>query len=74
MTATVDAAICGVEIAVGGVEIAVGDDRERIYLVEPTGEIENDPVLTNKKFSGNPTQSYHSTQPLRVVGEVTVWK
>lgn len=67
MTANVDAAICGVEIA-------VGDGRERIYLVEPTGETENDPDLTNKKFSGNPTQSYHSTQPLRVVGEVTVWK
>lgn len=66
LTATLDAAIWGAELAFG-----VG--RERIYLVEPTGEIENDPDLTDKKFPGNPTQSFRSTQPFRVVGEVTVW-
>jgi rifampin ADP-ribosylating transferase len=67
LTATLDA-------AVWGAELAFGDGRERIYLVEPTGEIENDPDLTDKKFPGNPTQSFRSTQPFRVVGEVTIWQ
>ncbi len=60
--------------AIWGAELAVGEGRERIYLVEPTGQIENDPDLTNKKFPGNPTMSYRSTEPFRVVGEVTVWQ
>lgn len=60
--------------AIWGAELAVGDGRERIYLVEPTGQIENDPDLTDKKFPGNPTMSYRSTAPFRVVGEVTVWQ
>ncbi len=67
LTGTLDAAIWGAELA-------FGDGRERIYLVEPTGEIENDPDLTDKKLPGNPTQSYRSTKPFRVVGEVTVWQ
>jgi hypothetical protein len=67
LTSTLDAAIWGAELA-------FGEGRERIYLVEPTGEIEDDPDLTDKKFSGNPTKSYRSTQPFKVVGEVTVWK
>lgn len=67
LSATLDAAIWGAELA-------VGEGRERIYLVEPTGDIEDDPDLTDKKFPGNPTKSYRSTQPFRVVGEVTVWK
>lgn len=67
LTATLDPAIWGAELA-------VGESRERIYLVEPTGEIENDPDLTDKKFSGNPTLSYRSTEPFRVIGEVTVWE
>lgn len=67
LTATLDAAIWGAELA-------FGEGRERIYLVEPTGEIEDDPDLTDKKFPGNPTKSYRSTQPLRVVGEATVWQ
>jgi len=66
LTATLDAAIWGAELA-------SGQERERIYLVEPTGEIEDDPDLTDKKFPGNPTKSYRSTEPFRVVGEVTVW-
>lgn len=57
----------------GGAELAFGNGRERIYLVEPTGEIEDDPDLTDKKFPGNPTKSYRSTQPFRVVDEVTIW-
>ena len=60
--------------AIWGAELAVGSGRERIYLVEPTGQIENDPDLTDKKFLGNPTMSYRSTEPFRVVGEVSIWQ
>jgi hypothetical protein len=67
LTATLDAAIWGAELA-------FGEGRERIYLVEPTGAIEDDPDLTDKKFPGNPTKSYRSTHPFRVVGEVTTWQ
>lgn len=62
------------DAAIWGAELALGEGRERIYLVEPTGEIENDPDLTDKKFPGNPTKSYRSVSPFRVVGEVTVWQ
>ncbi|MGV9622118.1 NAD(+)--rifampin ADP-ribosyltransferase [Streptomyces tendae] len=54
-------------------ELAAGDGEPRVYAVEPTGEFENDPNVTDKKFPGNPTRSYRSAQPLRVVGEVTDW-
>lgn len=67
LSATLDAAIWGAELA-------FGTGRERIYLVEPTGAIEDDPDLTDKKFPGNPTKSYRSTHPFRVVGEVATWK
>jgi len=67
LTATLDAAIWGAELA-------SGEGRERIYLVEPTGPIEDDPNLTDKKFPGNPTKSYRSKHPFRVVGEVTNWQ
>lgn len=67
LTATLDAAIWGAELA-------LGERRERIYLVEPTGEIEDDPNLTDKKFPGNPTKSYRSKHPFKVVGEITVWQ
>lgn len=50
-----------------------GDGRERVYIVEPTGSFENDPNVTNKKFPGNPTRSYRSKAPLKIVGEVTAW-
>lgn len=62
------------DAAVWGAELASGDNRERIYLVEPTGPIENDPDLTDKRFPGNPSMSYRSKEPFRVVGEVTVWR
>lgn len=62
------------EAAIWGAELAFGEGNERIYLVEPTGEIEDDPDLTDKKFPGNPTKSYRSTHAFRVVGEVTVWQ
>lgn len=53
--------------------LAAGDGRERVYIVEPTGSFENDPNVTDKKFPGNPTRSYRSQAPLRIVGEVTDW-
>lgn len=67
LTATLDAAIWGAELA-------LSEDRERIYLVEPTGPIEDDPNLTDKKFPGNPTKSYRSKHPFKIVGEVAIWQ
>lgn len=67
LTATLDAAIWGAELA-------AGDGPGRIYIVAPTGETVDDPNLTDKKFPGNPTRSYRSRAPLRVVGEVTDWE
>lgn len=67
LTATLDA-------ATWGAELAVGDGPGRIYQVEPTGMIENDPNLTDKKFPGNPTRSYRTRQALRIVGEVLDWE
>ena len=65
-TATLDA-------AVWGAELAEGENRGRIYIVEPTGDFEDDPNLTDKKFPGNPTQSFRTRNPLRVVGELVDW-
>ncbi|MDB5712021.1 MAG: hypothetical protein JWL96_4091 [Sphingomonas bacterium] len=67
LTGTMDAAIWGAELA-------VGEGRERIYIVAPTGEIVDDPNLTDRKFPGNPTLSYRSRAPLRVTGEVAEWE
>jgi hypothetical protein len=53
--------------------LANGDGRERVYIIEPTGSFENDPNVTDKKFPGNPTRSYRSQRPLKIVGEVTDW-
>ena len=53
--------------------LAKGGERERVYIVEPTGSFENDPNVTDKKFPGNPTRSYRSKAPLKIVGEVTDW-
>lgn len=60
--------------ATWGAELARGEGRGRIYIVEPTGEFMDDPNVTDKKFPGNPTKSYRSRQPLRVVGELTDWE
>jgi rifampin ADP-ribosylating transferase len=65
-TATLDA-------AVWGAELAAGEGRGRIYIVEPIGEFEDDPNVTNKRFPGNPTQSFRSREPIRVVGELDGW-
>jgi hypothetical protein len=62
------------EAAVWGAELAAGEGRGRIYIVEPTGPIADDPNLTDKKYPGNPTKSYRSREPLRVVSEVADWQ
>jgi DNA/RNA tunnel of bacterial DNA dependent RNA polymerase. len=67
LTATLDA-------ATWGAELARGEGSGRIYMVEPTGPIMDDPNLTDKKYPGNPTKSYRSREPLRVTGEVTDWQ
>lgn len=67
LSATMDAAIWGAELA-------AGEGKGRIYIVEPTGPIDDDPNLTDKKFPGNPTRSYRTRQPLRIVGEVLEWE
>lgn len=67
LTRTLDA-------ATWGAELAAGEGRGRIYIVEPTGPIEDDPNLTDKKFRGNPTKSFRSRKPLRVMGEVPDWR
>jgi rifampin ADP-ribosylating transferase len=67
LTATLDAAIWGAELS-------LGEGVGRIYIVEPTGPFEDDPNLTDKKFPGNPTKSYRTKRPLRIVGEVTDWQ
>jgi hypothetical protein len=67
LTGTVDA-------ATWGAELALGEGPGRIYIVEPTGPVMDDPNLTDKKFPGNPTKSFRSRDPLRVVGEITDWQ
>ena len=67
LTATIDA-------ATWGAELAKGDGPGRIYRVEPTGPFEDDPNLTDKRFPGNPTRSYRTTSPLRVLEEVADWE
>ena len=66
LTATLDA-------ATWGAELALGDGPGRIYIVEPTGPFEDDPNLTDTKFPGNPTKSYRTRDPLRIIGEITDW-
>lgn len=71
LTATLDAATWGAELAIDN---SAGEGRGRIYIVEPTGPIEDDPNLTDKKFPGNPTKSYRTREALRVTGEITDWQ
>lgn len=66
-TATLDA-------AKWGAELATANAKERIYVVEPLGEFENDPNLTDKRFPGNPTRSYRSKSPLKIVAELGSWE
>jgi len=69
-TARIEGAGLAAEIAA---ELAGGAPRPRVYAVEPTGAFENDPNVTDKKFPGNPTRSYRSGAPLRILGEITEW-
>ncbi|MDN3451734.1 NAD(+)--rifampin ADP-ribosyltransferase [Planococcus sp. APC 3906] len=62
------------EAAKWGAELAASDAKERIYIVEPQGEFENDPNLTDKRFPGNPTRSYRSKSPLKIVAELGAWE
>lgn len=62
------------DAAIWGCELARGEGRQRIYIVEPTGAFEDDPNLTDKRFPGNPTESYRSREPLEIVGEVAQWE
>ncbi|WP_047155300.1 NAD(+)--rifampin ADP-ribosyltransferase [Aneurinibacillus tyrosinisolvens] len=66
-TATLDA-------AKWGAELATSKSKERIYIVEPLGEFENDPNVTDKKFPGNPTRSYRSKSPLKIIAELSSWE
>ncbi|PAV29348.1 NAD(+)--rifampin ADP-ribosyltransferase [Virgibacillus profundi] len=66
-TATVDA-------AKWGAELAISKSKERIYIVEPLGNFENDPNVTNKRFPGNPTRSYRSKSPLKIIAELGSWE
>ncbi|WP_118915584.1 NAD(+)--rifampin ADP-ribosyltransferase [Mycobacterium shigaense] len=61
------------DAAVWGAELAVGEGRGRIYIVEADGVLEDDPNVTDKKFPGNPTRSYRTREPVKVVGELTDW-
>lgn len=66
-TATLDA-------AKWGAELATSTSKERIYIVEPLGDFENDPNVTDKRFPGNPTRSYRSASPLKIVAELSSWE
>jgi rifampin ADP-ribosylating transferase len=61
------------DAAAWGAELAVGEGRGRIYFVEPEGALEDDPNVTDKKFPGNPTCSYRTREPVKIVGELTDW-
>ncbi|MDN3260186.1 NAD(+)--rifampin ADP-ribosyltransferase [Streptomyces sp. CSDS2] len=61
------------DAAVWGAELAAGDGPGRIYVVEPTGALEDDPNVTDKRFPGNPTRSYRTREPVRVVSELKDW-
>jgi rifampin ADP-ribosylating transferase len=61
------------DAAAWGAELAKGEGRGRVYVVEPQGAVEDDPNVTDKKLPGNPTRSYRTREPVRVVGEITDW-
>lgn len=70
-TALAGTAAWGAELATA---LAGSNERGHIYVVEPTGPFEDDPNVTNKRFPGNPTESYRTHHPLRVVGELDNWE
>jgi rifampin ADP-ribosylating transferase len=70
-TALVDTAAWGAELATA---LAGSAERGHIYVVEPMGPFEDDPNVTNKRFPGNPTLSYRTRHPLRVVAALESWR
>ncbi|GAB3302598.1 NAD(+)--rifampin ADP-ribosyltransferase [Geodermatophilus aquaeductus] len=70
-TAVLETAVWGAELATA---LAGDEERGHVYVVEPLGSFEDDPNVTDKRFPGNPTQSYRTRSPLRVVGEVDDWE
>ena len=66
-------AIATLDAATWGAELALGNGCGRIYIVEPLGVLEDDPNVTDKKFPGNPTRSYRTRDPVRIVGELLDW-
>ena len=70
LTARREGAALAAELAA---ELAAGEGPARVYVVEPLGPIEDDPNVTDRKFPGNPTRSYRTRQPLRVVREDSGW-
>ncbi|PSL41554.1 rifampin ADP-ribosylating transferase [Planomicrobium soli] len=62
------------EAAKWGAELAASNAKERVYIVEPLGDFENDPNLTDKRFPGNPTRSYRSKSPLKIIAELGSWE
>jgi rifampin ADP-ribosylating transferase len=69
-TTLLETAAWGAELATA---LAGSAERGHVYVVEPTGQFEDDPNVTNKRFPGNPTQSYRTRRPLRVIGELETW-
>jgi len=67
-------ATSNINVAIWGAELALGDGPSRIYVVEPLGTIENDPNVTDKKFPGNPTNSFRAREGFKVVAEVKDWQ
>lgn len=62
------------DAAAWGAELAAGEGPGHIYVVEPTGALEDDPNVTDKKFPGNPTRSYRTREPVRIVGRLEGWR
>lgn len=70
-SANLEPAIWGAELAMAFAKL---EGRGHIYIVEPTGTFEDDPNLTNKRFPGNPTKSYRTRDPLRIIGLIEGWQ
>lgn len=62
------------DAAAWGAELALGDEPMRIFIVEPQGAIEDDPNVTDKKLPGNPTLSYRTKEPVKIIGELAEWE
>ena len=72
-TTRADTAAWGAQLAAALASVDHGPVTPRVYDVVPLGPFEDDPNVTDKRFPGNPTRSYRSVEPLRVVGEIIDW-